>query len=178
MSPGTFLQDDGTFDQVDFSELTGVSVGQYPGTVTNDNASAGNVGELISSILTSSSAVSLVNSTPKDITTIPLTAGDFDVWGTIYFTGNAATTVTQAYGGVSTSANAFSTGFNGGDGSVGIQQYTSFSPFSTISGSFSLSFGPVRILLAANTTYHLVAELVFATNIANAFGSIYARRRR
>lgn len=59
------------------------SAGQLLGTNTNDNASAGNVGEFISAVVTSDQTQnSPANNTYYDVTsaTITLTAGDWDVY--------------------------------------------------------------------------------------------------
>jgi hypothetical protein len=56
-----------------------VSAGQYPGETTTGSATAGNVGEYVESVITSGSAVSLVSGAPKTITSITLTAGDWEV---------------------------------------------------------------------------------------------------
>ena len=55
------------------------------GTTTNDNAAAGSVGQLIESTISVGSAVSITSTVGKTITSISLTAGDWDVWGNIGF---------------------------------------------------------------------------------------------
>src|SRR6185312_14765343 len=78
--PNLAIADDILNPQTNQSALT-INKGQLPGTTTNDNASSGNVGQLISSNIVSGSSVSLTTATPLDITTISLTAGDWDVQG-------------------------------------------------------------------------------------------------
>src|SRR5690349_16625741 len=63
------------------------------GTATNDDAAAGKIGEYIESEVLSGSAVSLTTNTAANITSISLTAGDWDVWGAaVYQLGSGTTT--------------------------------------------------------------------------------------
>jgi hypothetical protein len=56
------------------------------GTTTNNNANPGAVGELIQSNIPNASAVTLANNNiGTNVTSITLTPGDWDVWGSIYF---------------------------------------------------------------------------------------------
>src|SRR5262249_14262350 len=78
------------------------AAGQLPATATNDSASAGNLGEYVSSTIPSGSAVSLTTNTQANVTSIPLTAGDWDIDAVAQFTGNVATTVSSQEAGIST----------------------------------------------------------------------------
>lgn len=61
------------------------------GTTTNDNASSGVVGEFISSAILLSSAVTATANAASNVTSISLTAGDWDVWGNVNLaTGGSA----------------------------------------------------------------------------------------
>jgi hypothetical protein len=53
------------------------------GVINASAASAGAVGEVISSVIGSASAVSLTNNTAANVTSISLTAGDWDVYGNV-----------------------------------------------------------------------------------------------
>lgn len=142
------------------------------GTATNDSAAAGVVGELLSSTLASGSAISLTNDVSADVTSVSLTAGDWDVWATAIFTGNAATTVTQLNASISTTSATV-------DGTIGrLSNRTSASYTAFAVGINTLGCGPARISLASTTTVYLVATATFATNTASAYGGIFARRRR
>lgn len=147
------------------------AVGQLPGTATNDNAAAGKVGEFVSATIGSGSAVNLLSSTATNVTSISLTAGDWDVWGTGVFTFGASTTVTLLLPSIS-----LTSGVNGGLSSgMGIQQnFASFHP----SGDFSVPIAPSRLSLASTTTVYLVAAAAFATSTCGVYGAIYARRVR
>ena len=68
-----------TLVPADLSSLNG----QIPGTGAATNASAGNIGEYISSTVASGAPVALTTTVIANITSIALTAGDWDVWGSI-----------------------------------------------------------------------------------------------
>lgn len=66
-------------------------VGQLPGTTTNDNASAGKVGEYIESVVSNVTLPTTGNY--GDATSINLTAGDWDTYLACYFSGGTGYTV-------------------------------------------------------------------------------------
>ena len=135
--------------------------GQYPGTGTNDNAQVGNVGEDFSSTIASGAAVALTTLVAKDITSINLTPGDWDVWG------NLATTagVTTANGWINTVSATDPTAPNGGC-------YAQWG-----AGISCLPLGMMRISVAALTTVYLSIDATFPGAVS-AYGFIGARRRR
>ncbi len=140
------------------------------GTNTNDSAAAGDVGEFVSS---SASGVALTNATAANITSISLTAGDWDICAKGAFSGNAATTVSLAGASISPTSATIS--------DDGIGSYTQI-----IARSDSLSLGngnamgaPFRrVSLASTTTYYLVVQLNFSVSTATGSGGITARRVR
>lgn len=144
---------------------------QLVGSATNDAASAGNVGELISATVLAGAAVPLTSTVAADIATISLTAGDWDVFGEVVFVPAASTVPTVMSAWTSTTTAAFPTLPNAG----GI---TSLSlPFTTGAVS-ALSAGMQRISVAAPTTVYLSARATFTTSTLAAYGFIGARRRR
>jgi hypothetical protein len=147
---------------------------QLLGTSTNDNATAGNVGEFITSQILFASPVSLTTATAANITTISLTAGDWDVWGQAGFTGGTTTTTS------SLAANTSSTTASVVQSSVSF--INNIYPASVLfNGSFnSVSFAvPVnRFSLSATTTIYLSCYASFATSTCSAFGTLSARRVR
>ena len=76
------------------------------GVTTNSNATTGYVGEYISSQVAVASAVALTTATPANVTSISLTAGDWDVDGVIDLNLSGATT-TDWTSGISTTTGAF-----------------------------------------------------------------------
>ena len=143
------------------------------GVTTNSSASAGYIGEQIRSNVPNGSAVSLTDNTEADVTTISLTAGDWDVSAAVWFTGNSSTTATYLNGAISaTSATLPAVG----DVNQNSQAYSGFALFANV--AVSLPMGPFRVSLAGTTTYYLVARAKFAVSTCSAFGTIRARRIR
>jgi hypothetical protein len=138
------------------------------GTITNDNAAAGSVGEIIESTVLQGSAISLTNNTPANITSISLTAGDWDVFGNIWYAFAGAPT--QIKGAISTTSATFPTPPGAG-------------AFFQLSASLSTAFadglptGMTRLSLNSTTTVYLVVAALFGST-ATAFGYIAGRRRR
>jgi hypothetical protein len=158
----------------DVSGLTSyatATVGQLPGTTTNDNASSGNIGEYISSTVVSGSAVSLTNNTAKDITSISLTAGDWDVWGTVISLAGGSTTSNQLIGWISTTSATLPSAPNGG-------AYSQLQLTFSTGASNSLPVGPTRLSLVSTTTVYLSVFSAFAVSTMSAYGFIGARRVR
>lgn len=153
-----------------FTSYATAAVGQLAGTTTNDAASAGNIGELVSSYIASGSAVSLVNATAKDVTTISLTAGDWDVIAAIYFHPGASTSTAQMLVSPSTTLNTLDlTVGNFGEVSLVTQVLT---------GDYSVVSPPLRVSLSGTTTYHCVAQAGFTVSTMTAYGGCRARRIR
>lgn len=139
------------------------------GTATNDNAGSGTVGEVISSQIVQGSAVSLTAGTPLNVTSISLTAGDWDLYGNIQFLPSGSTAVTVIYGGISTTTNTLP------DTSL----YGSWSGASAVvPGLIGVTPASQPIKLATTTTIYLVAQASFTVSTLGAFGYLYARRRR
>lgn len=146
------------------------------GTTTNNNANAGSVGEMVSSSVAVGSAVSLTNAsgafTGKTITSISLTAGDWDVFGSVGINMAATTNFTASAGGINTvndtlnSAYEEETRFAYGAGG--------FVP----NNVFSFAFPTTRVSIASTTTYYLIGYASFSISTATAFGRITARRVR
>lgn len=142
---------------------------QLLGTITNDNATAGNVGEYIVGTVTSPGS-SISTATPANITSISLTAGDWDVWGITYFVPAASTTVTIFQSSISTTSATI----NQAPGVWQIVNQASSAP----AASVSFIVGPTRLSLSTTTTVFLVAQSTFATSTMTAYGTLQARRIR
>lgn len=128
------------------SKLT-ASAGQYPGTATNDAATAGNIGEYV--VSTSSASVSAGTSVQwKDITSISLTAGDWAVTGSAIFETNGATLTGQVQCGISTTSGNSATGLAFGDNRI-----NSTNPGT--GGDLVLIIPEWRLSLASNSTAYL-----------------------
>ena len=146
----------------------------WKGTATNDNAAAGYVGEYVSAHLASGSAVALTSAAAANITSISLTAGDWDV--DAYFALGSGTdtlifVVTAAAN--STSATIPATwrggGWGGQDG-VKIRTAAHGSPFFAVPTQ--------RFSLSGTTTIYLVGYAAFSVSTLSMFGGIAGRRVR
>ncbi len=151
-----------------FTSTTGVV-----GTTTNDSAAAGSVGEYVESVIAIGSAVALTTATPANVTSISLTAGDWDVWVDGRLTGNAATTMNSSFNGISTTSATLGTGA----GRVSYADFYGVAIFATMP-AVSNNVGPSRLSLSGTTTVYFVAQAAFGVNTCSAYGSIMARRRR
>lgn len=139
------------------------------GTATNDAATAGDIGE--QSLSEVSSVGSWSNNAVKNVTSLSLTAGDWDVEGAVTFT---AATLTGTSGivttvSLSTGAEDLNTGQDG-----------RFDTPTVPSTTFGVT-GPTgtrRISLASTTTVYLTGRIPFSTGTPAANGWLRARRIR
>jgi hypothetical protein len=155
-------------DKLTFSPTTQGIVG----TTTNDSASGGYVGEYISNGVSSASPVSLTSGVASNLTSISLTAGDWDVfYNAIYFPANT-TILTRVYSGIN-SVSATQPGIN--NSSTTIQSINETGDGANI---FYNTTGSIRVSLSATTTYYAVAEGTFTVSTCSIFGSLWARRVR
>lgn len=138
--------------------------------VTSGVASlAGYVGEYMESSLLTGSAQSLPNGAARTITSIDLTAGDWDISGAVNF-GGSPTGTTAQLAGISTTNNSFSTS------TLGV---TYFQVTGTLADTKEVITLPrIRVLVSGATTIYLVAQANFTGGTSNGFGTINARRVR
>jgi hypothetical protein len=147
--------------------ITGSTIG---GVITNSNAAAGIVGEYITSSVASGSAVSLTTNVAINITSISLTAGDWDVFGAIGLLPGVTTSLTFISGGQSSTSatlGALGTFFSHSIAAVVPGAVGQVSPIPT-----------TRVSLAATTTIYLVFSGTFTLSTLGAYGVISARRVR
>lgn len=146
------------------TSTTGVSV---KGVTANPatNAAAGYVGEVITATVASGAGVSLVTATAKTITSIALTAGDWDVFGMAGTTVSAA--LTQAQCGSSAVTNT-----------AGAEDQTvNYGPIAGQSSNLT-AIPTVRVNLSGSATYYLVITATFGSGTCVGYGRITARRAR
>lgn len=141
-------------------------------TATNDSASAGQLGEYISSSVLVGSAVNLTSGATANITSISLTAGDWDVTCTGW-SNPAAGTVTQSFfvGISTTSATLPTAAAENSEAGFG-------NDVSAADAFFAITVGPARISLGSTTTVYLVANSTFSVSTMTGYGFIGARRVR
>jgi len=143
------------------------------GTTTNNNANAGSVGEVISSIVLVGSAVSLSTGMPANVTSISLTAGDWDVYGNVVFNAGSGTTVTAVVVSINRTTAAL------GDPSLGLgQTLIELQATMTTSDQQAVNAGSARVSIASTTTVYLVAQASFGVSTMVVYGNIWARRAR
>jgi hypothetical protein len=148
--------------------LGNVTWGQLPGTSTNDSANTGNVGEYITA---TGSGVALTANVSNNVTSISLTAGDWDVGGVVNYVGNTSTTVLRTESSVSATSLGMGVpaSFYGGNVTY----------FATVNGSgFSVPIPTTRFSLSATTTIYMVVSPIFSGSTMSATGTIRARRMR
>jgi hypothetical protein len=138
------------------------------GTATNDNASAGKVGEIISSTILVGSAVALTSGSSANITTLALTAGDWDVHGNVLFNIAATTSVLALL-----ASSSQVSGTHDATAAVTFRS-AAFVP----ANNMGFSCPTQRISIAAPATIYLVATAAFTVSTVAAYGRIYARRAR
>jgi hypothetical protein len=144
--------------------------GQLPGTATNDNASAGNVGEYIESIVGNTNAAA--SGTYKDFTSIALTAGDWDITGILVWTGNGATVVTDLEMLINVTAGNNTTGVVTGS------NYVFANGLTTGSTNNTQVIPSYRASLATGATFYLKSMATYSTGTPQAGGRLSARRMR
>jgi hypothetical protein len=151
----------------------GLTVGQLPGSTGNTVASAGNIGELISSNVLVGSMVSLTSGSPANITSIPLTAGHWELSGSVGIEGGASTSVGNIFGGISPTSATVPTTANGG-AYFGSRQ----SGFTISTGQSPICYpvGAADVYVSAPTTYFLVAQAAFTVSTLGGYGFLRARR--
>ena len=129
------------------------------------------MGEYVTSTVLLGSAVALTTGVAINVTSISLTAGDWNVWGTVAFAPAGTTTVSAISGSISTTTGTMATVPGGG---------SSFALATTLTTGAAQSHpvGMTRISVAATTTVFLVAQSSFAVSTNAAYGIINARRIR
>lgn len=147
------------------SSITPAQAAGIIGTTTNNNAAAGSFGEYVTNTGTT---VPLTSGVSVNITSITLTAGDWDVEGTLQTNPAGGTTTSLVILGTSTGSAAFA-----GLGTV--TQLGSAIP----AGVSAIAPTPVfRYSLPSTQTIFLVASVNFASSTMTGSGVIRARRVR
>lgn len=136
------------------------------------NASAGGIGEIISSSIVVGSAVSQPTSgTAVNITSVPLTAGDWDCGGSVITNPGGTTTTSFFKGSMSLTGATMTTPPAGG--------YASNNGVSASAGNFqSLTLGRAQFNSSSPQTVYLVGVSTFGTSTMSLYGQINCRRVR
>lgn len=121
---------------------------------------------------TGTSSAGLSTGSPKDLTGLSLTAGDWDVSGLCAEAANAATTSTSLICNVVTTSGTLNT--VPGDANA----FATDAATTGAGGNNVLPTNTGRFSLSGTTTLFLDVQSTFATNSMNAYGTIRARRVR
>jgi hypothetical protein len=141
------------------------------GTTTNNDANTGSVGEYVTANQATSSPLSLTSNIARDVISVSLTAGDWDVQGIPYFSLGTTTTCSGISCWISTTSATYP-GFSGATTAYNIA-------IAAAAGqAIGLPTPTVRISLSGTTTVYMSAACTFATSTMTVAGSIRARRVR
>jgi hypothetical protein len=152
------------------STITPSQTAGIVGTTTNNNANAGSVGEYVSSTVVSGSAVAATTGVAVNVTSISLTAGDWDVAGNVAVAPAGSTVVQTLQGGISTTSAT--------QPSIATGASFQMPGIPTAGTGASGSLAPFRESLSGTTTIFLVCTTVFTTSTNGCYGTIRARRVR
>jgi hypothetical protein len=148
------------------STITPSTTSGIVGTTLADSANAGSLGEFITATGT---GVSATNGAATNVTSISLTAGDWDVWGSVQCVAAGSTIIQACFGSVSTVSATHPAAPN----------YGGMAGMSLSAGSLVTVTTPMqRINVSTTTTVFLVGSTNFTTSTETYTGSIWARRRR
>jgi hypothetical protein len=135
------------------------------GTTTNNNANAGAVGEYMTG---AGSAIALTNNVATNITSVTLTAGDWEVTGSFTASPAATTIVNLVAGGLSLTSATLPVAPD-----VFVNQAT------FVTGAQQSSAIPsIRVSVAGSTQVFLVGQVGFSVSTCTGAGRIRARRVR
>ena len=154
-----------TTSSITFSPTTNGIVG----TTTNDNAAAGKVGEFLS---TTSGNTAVSTGTAVNISSVSLTAGDWDVWGCAISVPASGTVTSRWIVAISTTSATIPANTP----TSAVSGYSSNA--SAANAVIQQNTGVCRISLASTTTVYLVVVDTHSVSTMQGNGWIAARRRR
>ena len=128
-------------------------------------------GETQTASLASGSKTSLVTATGKDVITLSLAPGAWDVRGTAYFTFGTTTSFTALQAGISTAANTL-----GAEDTF--SSIVTAANVPTAALDMGVATPTLRINCLVATTVRLVVSCVFTVSTLQAYGTIRAFRVR
>lgn len=138
------------------------------GTTTNDSAAAGEIGEYVESVVGSTFAPA--TGAWGDLTSISLSAGDWDISAVVACTLNGATMTTNV-GGIGTATGNNGAGIVTGDTRIDMAT-------ATINYDSSGVCPCKRVSLASTMTYYLKMIANYSAGTPKFYGRISARRVR
>jgi len=158
----TFQDKDGTIaDLVDVATKL-----DHVGRVGGTDAAAGDVGEYVEAVVATGSAVSLTSTVVSNVTSISLTAGDWDIEG-IVDVNFGGVTATDIVAGISPTTGALGAQDTYAKSTLALTGHTD---------TYGYITPKVRVKPTVTTTYYLVSSSTFTVGTAAVFGTIRARR--
>lgn len=141
------------------------------GTVAGGNATTGSVGEYMTSSIVQGSAVALTNNTAANMTSLSLTAGDWDVWCSFFYLPAATTNITQLAGSISTTTAVMNNQAQG---------ITAYASTGIVPGVLNCGspLAQTRINVSTTTPVFAVAQCGFTVSTLGVWGTLSARRVR
>jgi hypothetical protein len=146
------------------------TIGQIPASSTNDSASAGKLGEYLSTSIASASQIPLSNGSTNGITSLALPPGDWNLWCNSYITVNNSTSSNTFFATLSTVSTS---NLNQSPGNFGAVVYQS-----AAGSPACIPVGPIRSSLSATTTFFYNIFSSFSNGTCGGFGIMQARRMR
>lgn len=136
---------------------------------TTTAPTAGMLGERLAATLGSGTPTALTTATAKTITSVSLTPGVWDIIGSVAFIPTVSASITQQIGSISATTNTL--------GATNSYDVIIWNYQVAITGiSATIVTPPVRVIIAATTTYYLVGQSTFTVSTQTAYGSIIATR--
>lgn len=165
--------------QAQFIYGMAINAGGVVGTITNDSAAAGNVGEFKTTTVAAAGAIAgAATGVSKNVTSVSLTAGDWIVTGScdLVWTGVTATVVNCGLG-TTTDTLASQAGGSGIGTDPNTIEIATFG--TTLSGTKVINApASTRVSIAATTTIYLVANMTYSAGSFTQYGTIKALRIR
>ncbi len=147
------------------------TTGGIIGTTTNDSVATGTVGEYVTATVGATNCPT--SGQYGDLTSISLTAGDWQISGSGFFSINGSTWSSVQLG-ISTTTGNSATGLTNGD-TLLINSWLSSAVTPTV---LSVTIAPLRVSLSGTTTYYLKYLSSFTGGPPTALGRLSARRVR
>lgn len=153
------------------------------GTTTNDQPQAGGVGEYIQASRLRSANSGATTATAKDVLASPLslTAGDWEVTGTLGIVPAAGTSITLVKWAISTIATTMPASTDTYGVPTSNQVTGAYSTAAMVPGANNdmiFSTPTCRISLPSTTNIYLVCNITFSVSTLGVYGGITARRVR
>lgn len=150
------------------------AIGDRLGVTTNSNAASGYIGEEIKSAISTSTNYT-TTATYQNVTSITLTAGDWDVSAMLTLVANSSTLTVNNPVIFATSTTTGATDAHSVQG-INISYISSMTAGGT--GAISGAITPYRVSISSSTTIYLISQATFTVGNPQYVGSIRARRIR